>query len=127
MNNERDDLAKLLMYHPWLESHEGLYAGHCPECPGRRIYGGYNSPNHADHLADAILTAGYSTRRRTVTTEAELDALPVGSVVLDPIGISLHRNPFTGWCASNGAKEVEGEFLLEALPATVLYSPEVTA
>jgi hypothetical protein len=73
-----------------------------------------------DRTADAILAAGYR-KPRTVSTVEELDALPVGSVVLDPAGLSLHKNAFTGWCASNGAKNISREMLDEALPATVLY------
>ena len=36
---------------------------------------------HYEVMADAILAAGYS-KPRTITTAEELDALPVGSVVL---------------------------------------------
>ena len=65
---------------------------------------------------------------RTITTVEELDALPLGSVILDQVGLSLHRNAFTGWCSSNGAKEIPMDMLMqEALPATVLYEPEPTA
>lgn len=76
-----------------------------------------------DKTADAILAAGY-TKPRTITTAEELDALPFGSVILDPIGLSLHKNEFTGWRASNGAKGITLDMLAnEALPATVLYEP----
>ena len=74
-------------------------------------------------MADAILAAGYR-KPRTVTTVEELDALPVGSVVLDDSGLSLHRNEFTGWCASNGAKNISNEMFeqeMEAFPMTVLH------
>lgn len=43
-----------------------------------------------DKTADAILAAGYR-KPRTVTTAEELDALPVGSVVLD------HAQPPCAW------------------------------
>ena len=79
-----------------------------------------------DVIADAILAAGYR-KPRIVTTLAELEALPFGSVILDPAGLSLHKNEFSGWRASNGAKEISAEMLEhEALPATVLYEPEPT-
>lgn len=77
--------------------------------------------------ADALLAAGYR-KPQHVTTIEELDALPIGSVILDPAGLSLHKNEFTGWRASNGAKNIPAGLLeLEALPATVLYEPEATA
>lgn len=80
----------------------------------------------APRAADAILAAGYR-KPRTITTVEELDALPAGSVILDSDGLSLHKNEFTGWCASNGAKEIDVEMLEgEALPATVLHEPEAT-
>jgi hypothetical protein len=76
---------------------------------------------HVKATASDILAAGYR-KPRTITTAEELDALPVGSVILDPIGLSLHKNAFTGWCASNGAKEITADMLAhESLPATVLH------
>jgi hypothetical protein len=81
----------------------------------------------ATKAVERILAAGYS-KPRTIATIEELDALPAGSVILDPIGLSLHKNAFTGWCSSNGAKEIPADMLArEALPATVLYSPEASA
>lgn len=71
MSHERDELAMVIIHHPWLESHEGLYEGICPECPGRKVNGGYNSPSHADHLADAILAAGYTKPQTTEEFYAE--------------------------------------------------------
>ena len=76
----RDELATTILHHPWLPDHEGLYTGLCTSCPGRPISGGHNSPSHADHLADAVLAAGYR-KPRTITTEAELESLPIGSVI----------------------------------------------
>ena len=74
-----------------------------------------------DATMEVILAAGYR-KPRIITTAEELDALPVGSVILDQVGLSLHRNAFTGWCSSNGAKEIPMDMLMqEALPATVLY------
>lgn len=75
---------------------------------------------------ERILAAGYR-KPRTITTVEELDALPFGSVILDPTGLSLHKNEFTGWRASNGAKGISPEMLAqEALPATVLHETEAT-
>jgi hypothetical protein len=72
-------------------------------------------------IADNILDAGYR-KPRTITTVEELDALPFGSVVLDRSGLSLHKSEFTGWRASNGAKDISEEMLeQEAFPASVLH------
>lgn len=109
MSNERDELAGVI--------HDSLYPGAYRE--DRMTW-----PQGIFVEADAILAAGYK-KPRTITTAEELDALPVGSVILDPIGLSLHKNEFTGWRASNGAKDITAEMLQrEALPATVLYTPE---
>lgn len=48
-------------------------------------------------LATAVLAAGYR-KPRTITTEDELDALPVGSVVLsDPYRYMVHGGADCGW------------------------------
>lgn len=54
-------------------------------------------------------------------TYADLDALPVGSVVLDPHGRAFQK--FTdGW----GATGLGGVYDVTARPATVLYRPDAT-
>lgn len=100
-----------------------VIAGKLDTIFGARDFG----PAQQDYkLADALLAEGYR-KPRTITTVEELDALPTGSVILDPIGLSLHKNPFTGWNASNGAKEITADMLQgEALPATVIYEPDKT-
>lgn len=89
-------------------------------------FGGYPKKlmrGHAQEIADRILAAGYR-KPRTVTTVEELDALPFGSVILDRSGLSLHKNEFTGWRASNGAKDIDEAMLAqEAFPAIVLHEP----
>jgi hypothetical protein len=73
---------------------------------------------------DRDTSALKAAQPRTITTVEELDALAPGSVILDPAGLSLHKNEFTGWRASNGAKNITAEMLQnEALPAIVLHSP----
>jgi len=70
----------------------------------------------------AALEAAAPHMQPLITTIEELEALPFGSVILDRSGLSLHKNEFTGWRASNGAKSVTVEMLEnEALPATVLH------
>lgn len=75
---------------------------------------------HVKSTARDILAAGYR-KRRTITTAEELDALPIGSVVLDPVGISLHRD-IVGWNASNGSRHIDHEEIeRDAFPATILH------
>jgi hypothetical protein len=106
--SDRNELARVIHSRICEESLSG-----CLEYRGRCV-----------KAAESATAAGYR-KPRTVTTAEELDALPVGSVLLDPIGISLHKNAFTGWCASNGGKEIPLEMLaVDGLPATVLYIPE---
>ena len=80
--------------------------------------------------ADAILAAGYR-RTRVVTTVAELDALPVGAIVLhrgrswqryEPRSIGLYT--YHVWQCPDGGfvDSAEGGRLI--LPATVLHEPE---
>jgi len=71
--------------------------------------------------ADAILAAGYS-KPRTITTEAELDALPSGSVILDSSGEPnvLHDN---GWVLPGGGGGYTTWAVAQNLPAMVLYEP----
>ena len=85
-----------------------------------------------EDLAEEIIAAGFH-RDRTITTAEELDALPVGTVLMEgdhatpdevvPGGLMtmpgvFHRFP-DGWhvVAGDGARQVP-------LPATVLWKPE---
>lgn len=78
-------------------------------------------------LAQHLRNLGYR-KPRTVNTLDALDALPFGSVILDRSGLSLHKNEFIGWRASNGAKDISPEMLKqEAFPATVLHEPEAAS
>jgi hypothetical protein len=85
--------------------------------------------------ANAILAAGYR-KPRTVTTVAELDALPVGSVVLsDTYRYMVHGGGDVGWPITfqrwdsglwyRGGRSSDTH-PDNFLPATVLYSPEAT-
>ena len=125
----RDELLTTIIYHPWLPDHEGLYTGLCPSCPERQIHGGHNSPSHAGHLADAILAAGY-TKPRIITTAAELDALPDGSVIRDAAGTIRERFNDLETTAALWYRTGSGGYVLSAqftwgklLPATVLHEP----
>ena len=61
---------------------------------------------------------------RTITTAAELDALPVKVVLLDEGGWPVWRDPHTGWCASNGTQGIPADLLIaDGAPLTVLFDP----
>jgi hypothetical protein len=68
-------------------------------------------------LIDAILAAGY-VKHRTITTTAEVDALPAKSVVMTSAGDAATVYSLRG--------RKRYHFLVEHGPATVLYEPEVT-
>ena len=66
---------------------------------------------------------------RTVTTAAELDALPVGSVVLDNEGDVWQHRGYAAyqWCNTTGGRNSgldTSEFAADCLPATVLHEGE---
>ena len=65
-----------------------------------------------------------ATRTRVVTTVTELDALPIGSVVLDRLLNPWHLRGAGRWYAAGW----DGGVLSPAvpLPARVLYDPEET-
>ena len=65
---------------------------------------------------------------RTITTAAELDALPVKVVLLDEGGWPVWRDPHTGWCASNGTQSIPADLLIaDGAPLTVLHDPSAPA
>jgi len=104
-----------------------LEVGECTCTPYGSSHEAFCGYDYVDDLTGPLERAGYR-KPRMVTTVEELDALPFGSVVLDRSGLSLHKNEFTGWRASNGAKDISPEMLAqEAFPATVLHNPEVAA
>jgi hypothetical protein len=78
-------------------------------------------------LADAILAAGYS-RPRTITSADELDALPVGSVVLSAayrhhathMQVAFQRWDDGLWHRGGRAADTHPD---NFVPATVLYEP----
>ena len=61
---------------------------------------------------------------RTITTAAELNALPVKAVLLDEGGWPVWRDPLAGWCAANGTQGIPADLLLaDGAPLTVLHDP----
>jgi hypothetical protein len=100
MSNERDELAKIL-------GRDDLYndSGCCDWIV-------------VDSAAEAILAAGYR-KLRTVTTAEELDALPVGSVVLDNIGDAWTKTDVDFWQCFQTFNDSSGLALCG--PLTVLH------
>jgi hypothetical protein len=84
------------------------------------------TPEHTS--ADAVLAAGY-VKHRTITTVDELDALPLGSVVIDRDRDICQR--FRGGWRATIHESNDDPWLTDTLevdlPATVLYSPEASA
>jgi len=60
-------------------------------------------------------------RARTITTAAELDALPCGSIIRDKFKDSLEKWP-DGWHSFETAV-MPSSYVRKWLPATVLYEP----
>src|SRR5690606_7551719 len=83
-------------------------------------------PQDAETVVRALV-AHAATRTRDIATVDELDALPIGSVVLDIHGGVLPE-PWqkwpTGWWAAGDDEASFAEDI--ALPARVLYDPEET-
>jgi len=77
-------------------------------------------------IIDAILADGYSIKRepREVTTVAELDALPSGSVVLSEVGGIWEQWRRNDWRETGSQMRHQSDDI--ALPATVVLDPEVT-
>jgi len=102
--NERDELAGIVR--------------------GKTCCSGLCAESQSEQTADAILAAGYR-KPRTISTIEELDALPIGAVVLDSIGdpwaVAWDAGGFRRYRNPNGAVNFAN------LPATVLHSPEAAS
>ncbi len=87
----------------------------------------YPSPDYTqfgttEHLADAIVNAGWRPPARTVTTWEEVQSLREGTLILiERWGRPLiyERQEDDAWCLSGGGWLDE-----DWLPATVLWEPE---
>jgi len=78
---------------------------------------------YLDDLTKPLARAGYR-RPRVVTTVAELDALPVGAIVLDSDPDALLKTD-NGWRSLIDPDEPFKSLYL-SLPATVLHEPEAS-
>ncbi|MBF5002368.1 hypothetical protein IRT45_35210 [Nocardia sp. BSTN01] len=83
----------------------------------------------ATESADHLLGAGVRPPARVIETEAERDALPVGSIVLDFFGAGctrVHSDPLVGWVrATSALRSRMGHHQHQPyLPAIVLHESE---
>jgi len=90
--------------------------------PDEAVEAGYAAVNYLAIGRDeirAILEAAAPHMQRLVTTQEELDALPLNSVILDREGLPLHKDDSDRvevWCFGDNAVEV-------LLPAKVISRP----
>ncbi|TDP29794.1 hypothetical protein [Nocardia ignorata] len=76
--------------------------------------------------AERIVRAGWRPPAREITDRAELDALPVGSIVVDFFEAGCTRistEPPYGWVRASSALTMGRQYGVPHLPATVLYVP----
>jgi hypothetical protein len=96
----------------------------------RRITGGSAVVEVVHELIERVQQAEAeraAARTRVITTVAELDALPIGSVVLDSDGDAWKRYGRDAWGCTEDLTITRWETALVAakcLPARVLYEPE---
>lgn len=69
--------------------------------------------NYRDQATAALAAADTAA---TITTVEELDALPVGSVVIDRYGDAAQLSEDAGWCNAMG-----NGWAIEGLPARVIH------
>lgn len=77
-----------------------------------------------DELINDIATEALKAadNASTITTVEELEKLPVGSVILDPIGLALQLRYDGCWWCTNGATSITAEDIVrEGLPARALH------
>lgn len=65
-----------------------------------------------------------------VSSVEELEALPVGTILRDYVGLALHKRQTSNWWVTNGERELTSGDLAEEIADTactyrVLYRPEV--
>ncbi|MFE2994146.1 hypothetical protein ACFXG4_03930 [Nocardia sp. NPDC059246] len=79
-------------------------------------------------IADDILNAGWRPPARVIETAEELDALPIGTIVVDAFAASctrVHDDPLWKWVRATSAVPWGRHFHPPRLPVTVLWEPEV--
>jgi hypothetical protein len=108
--SERDELAEVVcdqfgQYCHHLGNPDDKVPGGCPDCWG-----------HAKAAATVILAAGYR-KPEVVESAGDLDALPVGSVVLSKLdgepGLAFQRGPAHWWMVASGNPIRESVFLFQ--------------
>lgn len=87
----------------------------------------YGQSHAAETIAERLDAAGY-TKPRVITTEEELDELPVGSVVLSMVYVRQQGWPvaFQRWDSGDWHRGGRSSFTHpdNFLPATVLWEPK---
>lgn len=86
----------------------------------------------ADHddavaAADALYALGWRPPARAIREQAELDALPVGSIVSDNVAAGctrVHPDPLFGWVRATSAVPGGQHCHAPYLPVTVLWEPQ---
>lgn len=77
-------------------------------------------------IADDLIERGWRTPAREITTVAEADALPIGSMVVDVFAAGCTRigaDPVFGWVRATSALKSGRQYGSPHLPATVVYVP----
>ena len=65
--------------------------------------------------------------RRTVIHHAQLKDLTVGTILKDRNNSAVWRTPMRGWCAANGAHDIDTQVLIEdGAPLVILWKPNDT-
>lgn len=109
MSTERDELAKAIFI---ADNHKA------PEVAADEFDERGPNTDYTFAIAAALLAAGYR-KPRVVTTAEELDALPVGSVVLDDEGDPWHKQEDPD--GSGAIWRVPGSLLLESIDLVGCY------
>lgn len=73
-----------------------------------------------------MLDAVYPVAPRRISSPEELDALPIGSVVLHPRGDALSKLA-SGWCVPGHMQTYGAADLLSGGPVTLLHAPTAEA
>lgn len=86
----------------------------------------FQAPSYSEEAADAVIAAGWRPPAREIEKQADIDALPVGSIVHDAFAAActrVHPDPVVGWVRATSAVRGGRHCHPPYLPATVLYAP----
>ncbi|MEV4155437.1 hypothetical protein AB0J48_20645 [Nocardia salmonicida] len=118
MASDRDTLTEVVGELRWIA---GSLVGHSDEAPAIDQRDGLMGlATRVDALASGL--TGWRPPAQVITTAAELDALPVGSIILHPRGDGIPKLA-AGWCVPGHMQTYTAADLLRRGPVTVLYVP----